>query len=185
MTTTTVRTKSDVRAWLSLSRAAVMLGVNKATLSRRADLALMPVGQQEKRISPTAVMRLAREYRRRVVDEVGYDLVEHARHVAPDQLAAVELEVDDVMRERPGAANEDLQGFLRMAESNLPPDLYRLVSDAVKRGGASPGVLADPSPTETSAPAHPAPGRRSPKAQRSAKRAASSKRVPVSEPVPV
>ena len=83
-------TVPDVRAWPSLSRAARALGVDKSTLSRRDDLHGERVGQQEIRLSPATVMRLAREYRRRVVDEVAFDLVEYAHEHAEEQLDAVE-----------------------------------------------------------------------------------------------
>ena len=83
----TTLTGPDVRAWPSLSRAARALGVDKSTLSRRDDLHGERVGQQEIRLSPATVMRLAREYRRRVVDEVAFDLVEYAREQAQDQTA--------------------------------------------------------------------------------------------------
>jgi hypothetical protein len=90
----TTLTGPDVRAWPSLSRAARALGVNKSTLSRRDDLHGERLGQQEIRLSPATVMRLAREYRRRVVDEVAFDLVEYAREQAQDQTEAVEAEID-------------------------------------------------------------------------------------------
>lgn len=140
------RPVSDVSAWPSLSRAARYLGVDKATLSRRSDLDVEHVGQQETRISPATVIRLAREYRRRVVDEVAYDLVELARHRAPDQVAAVEQDIDAVLAEPSSGPKADQDEFLKVAAERLPSDLYELVVQAVANKRPSAGVLADHEP---------------------------------------
>ncbi len=143
----TVPAASDVRVWPSLSQAARYLGVDKATLSRRRDLERERVGPQQVRLSPATVMRLAREYRKRVVDEVAFDLVEHARQRVPDQTAAVEEEIDGVLATTSPVQPGELTTFLAMAETYLPRDLYRLVSAAVSQEDpASRGVLGeDPS----------------------------------------
>jgi hypothetical protein len=153
---------SDVRAWPSLSQAARYLGVDKATLSRRSDLQTVRVGRQEQRLSPAAVMRLAREYRRRVVDEVAFELVEHARVRVPDQVPTVEQEIDAVLAAGSSAAQVDPASFLAMAQSYLPRDLYELVLEAVSvKLPSSQGVVGeDPNPARPE-PAPPGPGRRS------------------------
>ena len=120
----------DARAWPSLSRAAHYLGVDKSTLSRRDDLEGVRVGQQEIRLRPAKVVQLAREYRRRVVDEVAFDLVEHARAHAEDQVEAVEAEIDVYLAAHPVAVPE-VDELLRLARHHLPPDLYQQVEQAV------------------------------------------------------
>ncbi len=133
---------SDVRAWPSLTRAAHYLGVDKSTLSRREDLRGERVGQQEIRISPETVMRLAREYRRRVIEEVAYDLIEHSRHHAEDQVPVVESEIDVFLAANPVRPSGDLTQLLELARQHLPPDLYRLVEQATT-GGESRGVIGE------------------------------------------
>jgi hypothetical protein len=122
-------TAPDVRAWPSLGRAARALGIDKSTLSRRDDLHGERVGQQEIRLSPATVMRLAREYRRRVVDDVAFDLVEYAREHAEDQVEAVEVEIDAYLASRP-VPPPDIAQLLELARRHLPPDLYRQVERA-------------------------------------------------------
>jgi len=145
--TVTTLTGSDVRAWPSLTRAARYLGVDKSTLSRREDLHGERVGQQEIRIAPETVMRLAREYRRRVLDEVAYDLVEHTRQQAEDQVAAVKSEVDAFLAAHP-ARPSDVAQLLELARQHLPADLYRLVEQATtgghSRGEGATQVSGDP-----------------------------------------
>jgi hypothetical protein len=133
---------SDVRAWPSLTRTAHYLGVDKSTLSRRQDLHGERVGQQEVRVSPETVMRLSREYRRRVIDEVAHDLVEHARQHATDQVPAVEAEIDAFLANEPVLASGDVAQLLDLARQHLPADLYRLVEQATT-GGASRGVMGE------------------------------------------
>jgi len=71
-------------------------------------------------------MRLAREYRRRVVDEVSFDLVEYAREHAEDQVEAVEAEIDAYLAGHP-ATPPDVAELLELARRHLPADLYRQV----------------------------------------------------------
>ncbi|MGA3129130.1 MAG: hypothetical protein ABSB36_10260 [Candidatus Dormibacteria bacterium] len=136
----TTLTGPDVRAWPSLSRAARALGVDKSTLSRRDDLHGERVGQQEIRLSPATVMRLAREYRRRVVDEVAFDLVEYAREQAQDQTEAVEAEIDAYLAGHPSTP-PDVAQLLELARRHLPADLYRQVERATM-GTEERGIIA-------------------------------------------
>ncbi len=108
----------EVRPWPSLSEAARYLGVAESALSRRDVLGGERMGLQEIRLSPTTVTRLAREYRRRIVDEVVFDLVEHAREHAPDQVEPVELEIDAFFRRNPVAAPDVAED---LARRHLPP----------------------------------------------------------------
>ena len=135
----TTLTGPDVRAWPSLSRAARALGVDKSTLSRRDDLHGERVGQQEIRLSPATVMRLAREYRRRVVDEVAFDLVEYAREQAQDQTEAVEAEIDAYLAGHPSSPPDVVQ-LLELARRHLPADLYRQIEQATM-GRDDPDVI--------------------------------------------
>src|ERR1017187_2815101 len=135
----TTLTGPDVRAWPSLSRAARALGVDKSTLSRRDDLHGERVGQQEIRLSPATVMRLAREYRRRVVDEVAFDLVEYARGHAEEQVEAAEAGTDAYVAGPPSPPPDGAE-LLGLARRPLPVDLYRQVEGATM-GTEERGVI--------------------------------------------
>ena len=135
----TMLTGPDVRAWPSLSRAGRALGVDKSTLSRRDDLHGERVGQQEIRLSPATVMRLAREYRRRAIDEVAFDLVEYAREHSGDQMKAVEAEIDAYLAGHP-ATPPDVAELLELARRHLPVELYRQVERATM-GTEGRGVI--------------------------------------------
>jgi hypothetical protein len=85
-------------------------------------------------------MRLAREYRRRVVDEVAFDLVEYAREQAQDQTEAVEAEIDAYLAGHPSTP-PDVAQLLELARRHLPADLYWQVERATM-GTEERGVIA-------------------------------------------
>ncbi|MGI8846867.1 MAG: hypothetical protein ACR2GX_01165 [Candidatus Dormibacteria bacterium] len=126
---------SDVRAWPSLTRAARFLGVEPSTLSRRDDLNGERAGRQEIRVSPTTVVHLSREYRRRGPDEVAHDLIDHARRKAADQVPAVEAEIDHYLASNPAVASTDRVQLLELAHRHLPPELCTLIERAVAADG--------------------------------------------------
>jgi hypothetical protein len=84
-------------------------------------------------------MRLAREYRRRVVDEVAFDLVEYAREHAEDQTEAVEAEIDASLAGDPSSPPDVIQ-LLELARRHLPADLYRQIEQATM-GRDDPDVI--------------------------------------------
>jgi hypothetical protein len=127
-----------------------MLGVAPSTLSRRTDLVTQRAGAQELRVSPGTVIRLARLYRRRVVDEVGFALVAHATEHAPERVAAVENEIDRTLAVTGPPSSVAPEAFLQAAEAYLPPELYELVVNAVTGAGPSRGVVGE-EPVEASA----------------------------------
>jgi hypothetical protein len=124
-----VESTSPLRLWPSLRRAAALLNINPATLSRRRP-SVEPYGQ-ERRISPTLVLELGdRYYRRREIGELAAALVEQARHEAqdPEDLATLEQDVERylattraVQRQEPG------DPWLIEARKRLPLDLYERV----------------------------------------------------------
>ena len=88
-----IRVDASVRAYPNLRQMAEILHVPKSTLSQRK-LRYEPVGN-EKRYRPRTVLEQALRYRRRDLNEVGRELVEHAQRVAGTALAgAVQTEVD-------------------------------------------------------------------------------------------
>src|SRR6476646_4499221 len=71
-----------VAGFPSLRKAAEILGVSAAALSRRPDLEYEPRGR-EKRVRPRAVLNLASYYRKRSLYEVASDLVDFAVEQEP------------------------------------------------------------------------------------------------------
>jgi hypothetical protein len=138
----TTLTGTDVRAWPSLSRAARFLGVDKSTLARRHDLGGEHVGQQAIHIAPGVVVRLAREYRRRIVEEVLFDLHAYVQDRAPDQLAALDAEVAHALEQNPIVARDTKAELLTFARDHLPASLYTQIEVALRADG-SPGVLGE------------------------------------------
>lgn len=136
-------TTTDIRAWPTLSAAARMLGVAPSTLSRLPGIVAERVGVQQRRVSPATVMRLARHYRRRVVEEVAHDLVARARLEAPELVSDVQGEIDRALAETAPTSLRDADAFLRAAQSFLPTELFELVRSAVSTPGVSRGVLTD------------------------------------------
>lgn len=123
---------SNVTVWPSLSQAARLLGVSPSTLSRYPGLATQPFGRLEHRVSPAIVIRLAREYRRRVVEDVSYDLVALAELRDRRQARVVAREVDrELLKPSSHTRQLDIDAFLATAKSSLPPQLYRAVHQAL------------------------------------------------------
>lgn len=90
------RTENDCRSlrpYPTMSQAARLLGVAASTLSRRADLAVEARGDRDLVLLPAEVLRLARVYRKRSINEVAADLIDLAT-VSGDG-GRVEREVDD------------------------------------------------------------------------------------------
>lgn len=148
MTTTKLGHAVDVRGWPSLSRAARILGVSASTLSRRRDLETESVGLQELRISPTAIIILAREYRRRVLDEVAFDLAEYARACDPSLVDAIQAEIDQAWAKSAPAVDGSPTEFLQTARALLPEKLFRQVEHALLSDVFSRGVVGEVLPSD-------------------------------------
>jgi hypothetical protein len=123
MTVQTLSYERDPAAFPTLSEAAEMIGVDKSTVSR-ADISVVQVGAN-KRVLPTALLTLAMTKRRRPVTQVAAALINYARAHAPDELDAVEREVEEFfasMRDRgtPSISRDDFldeaRRFLSAAE---------------------------------------------------------------------
>lgn len=124
-----------------------MLGVSPSTLSRRGDLELRPAGRQEQRVAPGVVIRLAHEYRKRIVDAVAFDLVEFARSRDVRLVPRVEAAIDSIYRDTPSPATFSAKSFLAAARDLLPEGLYAQVCSALEAEGASRGVIGAIRPT--------------------------------------
>jgi hypothetical protein len=133
-----IRVEASVRAYPNLRQMAEILHVPKSTLSQRK-LMYEPVGN-EKRYRPRTVLEQALRYRRRDLDEVGQELVDHAQRVAGAALArAVQAEVDtalSALAEEPG--EQQLEKLRRefdlMLHQMQEPDHRRRMRELFGRG---------------------------------------------------
>jgi hypothetical protein len=131
MSNTTEQTGS-LRGYPNISAAAAMLEVSVATLSRREDLARLPRGDRDIALAPREVLRLAGIYRKRSLNEVAQDLLDHAEQTAPQERASVEAEVERFFEDRV-PTREEKERFRELARQLLPADL----------AGRVEGVLAE------------------------------------------
>lgn len=124
---------SPVWAWPNTRRAARLLGVNPATLSRRGPAT--EVYGQERRVAPTLVLELAeRYYRRRDIGIVAAELVAVGRELCPDDndaVEAVERDVEQYFAATHETAREQ-DDWLDEARKRLPADLYEAVVRATR-----------------------------------------------------
>jgi hypothetical protein len=137
MTTPSTSGQTAALAWPTLRKAAKMLGVNASTLSRRP-VPAEAVGR-ERRVRPSVVLTEAAYHNKRPLDEVGYELIEHARKNAPAFVPDVEAEVDGFFEAYHPSA-PDRERWLEEARQFLPPELFARVSSALEG--------ADPTPSD-------------------------------------
>jgi hypothetical protein len=116
-------------AYPTLRQAAHIIGVHASSLSRR-ELPVEHAGR-EARLPPRLVLELAAHYRRRDEYEVGGALVDYALAHAPDQVGAIEEEIEHYFEETGNHdAPLDTVTFLEEARRHLPAALYAQVEHA-------------------------------------------------------
>lgn len=134
----TVQSTSPIWLWPSMRRAAALLRVDPATLSRR-EVATERYGQ-ERRLAPTLVLELCdRYYRRGNIGELAAALVEHARPQARslDELESLEADIERYLVASRSAQRQSADDvWLREARRRLPEDVYERVLEIV--GGGEP-----------------------------------------------
>ncbi len=137
-TAPTIRSTSPVWLWPSLRRAAELLRIDPATLSRRG-VATEQYGQ-ERRLPPTLVLELCdRYYRRGDIGELAAALVEHARPQAHslDELESLEADVERYLTAGRSSQRQSTDdAWLTEAQRRLPKDVYQRVLEVV--GGGEP-----------------------------------------------
>jgi hypothetical protein len=140
MSNTTEQTGS-LKGYPNISAAAAMLGVSVATLSRRDDLARLRRGDRDIALAPGEVLRLASIYRKRSLNDVAQGLLDHAEQTAPEELGAVEAEVERFFEER-APAREEKERFRELARQLLPADLAGRVEAILdEKGEALPDMV--------------------------------------------
>lgn len=119
-------------AFPSLRRAAEIIGVDPATLSRRKDIVdrIEPRGR-ERLFPPALTLELAAYYRKRRLTAVASDLIDLAVEDAPDYVDEIEHEVDETLGQLTRQPRQSQAvAFLAEARRSLPPDLFAQVENA-------------------------------------------------------
>lgn len=119
-------------AYPSLRKAALILKVDPASLSRREDVKERSIKRgREHLLAPDLVLELAGYYRKRRLSAVASDLLDLAVENAQDYVDEVEEEIDAALSsQRQQTAIPDAVAFLREAKRSLPPALYKQVENA-------------------------------------------------------
>jgi hypothetical protein len=128
-------------AYPTLTGAAEMVGVAPPTLSRLSDLVYIRAGGRDHRIPAAEVLRLARHFQRRSIDEVAFDLVAYCEAHAPNLTEAVAAEVDEAVATfYQTASKPSMEAFLRDARRFLPSGLFIQVAKSVSTDVEAPQV---------------------------------------------
>jgi hypothetical protein len=132
---------TSLQAHPNIRTAAQLLDVSPSTLSRRKDLAAHPRGDRDRVLSPKEVLRLAAIYRKRSLNDVAQDLIDHARQASATEAARVEEEVEEFFEQR-AVSDERRDEFLALARQLLPASLYEEIEATLaERGAALPDAL--------------------------------------------
>ena len=121
----------SLRAHPNIRSAAEMLDVAASTLSRRADLAREQRGERDVVLSPGEVLRLGAIYRRRSLNDVAQDLIDHAESVGAEEKRRVEEQVEAFFEQNNVAAERE--ELLHLARRRLPPELVEEIEASLAR----------------------------------------------------
>lgn len=124
-------------AYPTLTEAAGLLGVSASTLSRRSDLEFERMGERDKRLPASEVMRLAGVYRKRSLGEVAAELVGYARRHCAAHAEEVQEQIERYFEQAPASALSGA-GFLAEAKRALPAALYQEVARVYRASGSEP-----------------------------------------------
>jgi hypothetical protein len=124
-------TGASLRAYPNIAAAAKILDVSPSTLSRREDLAAESRGARDMVLPATEVLRLAKVYRRRSVNDVAQDLIDLAAEASPEEATQVDQEIE-AWFEGGAITDADRARFLDLAAALLPPSLYATVKESLE-----------------------------------------------------
>jgi hypothetical protein len=111
-----------------------MLGVAASTLTRRNDLSSERRGERDRVLAPAEVLRLGAIYRKRSLDEVAQDLIEHARGVSPQDGTRIEVEIEALFEARLGSEQVHKE-IVEEARRRLGPE----AAERIRRALSEPG----------------------------------------------
>jgi hypothetical protein len=121
---------ASLEAYPNIRAAAALIGISASTLSRREDLLAEHRGERDRVLPAAEVLRLAAIYRKRSLNDVAQDLIDHVRAESPDEAARVEEEVEAFFEGRTISENRRDE-FLLLARRLLPASLYKEVEATV------------------------------------------------------
>lgn len=124
-------------AYPTLTEAAGLLGVSASTLSRRPDLEFERMGERDKRLPASEVMRLAGVYRKRSLGEIATDLIGYARQHCAAHVEEVQEQIERYFEQAPTPTISGA-GFLVEAKRALPAELYRQVASVYRASDSEP-----------------------------------------------
>lgn len=132
---------ASLEAYPNIRAAADLIGVSASTVSRRGDLLALHRGERDRVLPAAEVMRLTEIYRKRSLNDVAQDLIDHARKASPSEVARVEEEVEAFFEGLTISDDRRIE-FLTLARRLLPASLYREVEAAVtEQHSALPDAL--------------------------------------------
>lgn len=127
----------SLQAYPNIRAAASILGVAPSTLSRRADLHAEARGERDRVLPASEILRLAAVFRKRSLNDVAYDVLEHARAAAPDEVQRVENEVEAFFEGNAVHYSEQREELVTLAHRLLPADLCTEIEAALERTGSN------------------------------------------------
>jgi len=146
---------ASLQAYPNIRTAAAIIGVSPSTLSRREDMVAERRGERDRVLPTTEVLRFAAIFRKRSLNDVAQDLIDHAERTSAEEAARVEEEVEAFFEGRT-ISDERRDEFLALARRLLPASLYEDVQAIVsEQGAALPDALIGypPVPKSDRAPA--------------------------------
>jgi hypothetical protein len=122
---------ASLQAYPNIRAAAQMLDVSASTLSRRHDVVSERRGERDVVLAAAEVLRLATIYRKRSLNDVAEELLEHALAAGPDEQRRVEEEIEAFFEANTIAAQRE--ELLRLARRMLPPELCEQIDASLAR----------------------------------------------------
>jgi len=120
---------ASLQAHPNVTQAAEMLGVSASTISRRGDLVKEMRGERDVVLAPSEVLRLARIYRKRSINDVAQALLERAGESEPGEQIRVQEEIETFFEAHTVA--DEREELRRLARRLLPAALAREVEEGL------------------------------------------------------
>ena len=125
----------SLQAYPNIRAAAQMLGISASTLSRRADRSVERRGERDRVLPAAEVLRLGAVFRKRSLNDVAHDLLEHARTASPDEAQRIESEIEAFFEASVVSADQREQ-LVTLARRLLPADLCAQIETVLQERGA-------------------------------------------------
>jgi len=130
----------SLQAHPNIRTAAEMLGVSASTLSRRPDLASERRGERDVVLAPAEVLRLGAIYRKRSLNDIAQNLLDHAAAVGADEKLRVEEEIEAFFESKTISAERE--ELVRLARRLLPSEFVEQIeASLVREADALPDMI--------------------------------------------